>query len=70
MGCLSVKFYCIKFAARIIAAQGDGAMVVIRSVRGSRPYPDASAYNVRRKSSHHSYGRLLGAGAHSTAYAH
>lgn len=38
-------FHCTQIAARIMAAQGGGAIVVISSVHGSRPYPNASAYN-------------------------
>lgn len=37
--------HCTQLAARLMAAQGGGAIVTISSVHAFRPYPNASPYN-------------------------
>lgn len=46
-------FHCSQIAARIMAAQGEGAIVVVSSVHSFRPYPGASAYNGAKAAINH-----------------
>jgi len=40
--------YCSQLAARIMQSQGGGAIVMISSVHGERPYINAAAYNAAK----------------------
>ncbi len=43
--CLDGVFHCSQLAARQMAAQGGGSIVMISSVHSFRPYANASTYN-------------------------
>lgn len=47
------SFYCSQLAAKRMALQGGGTIVMISSVHAARPYPHAAAYNAAKAGVNH-----------------